>query len=108
MVGDVDRDDAAWFEMPRIEQEGFPSQKMNRDRVTAESIQRNHVKILGRLIFHRKPGIAANDFDLSQAIGEIGETGCRQPANVGIDFIYPKVVTYSAIHGDGSGAEADD
>src|SRR5512147_2083061 len=48
-VRDVDRENAARLQMPQVDGEGFPRQQMHRNRVTGESINRQHVEVLVRL-----------------------------------------------------------
>ena len=51
LVGDMDRQDAIWLEMPEVQGKGFASQKMDRDGITRESIHREHIKLLRLFCF---------------------------------------------------------
>ena len=82
-------------EMLKINVESLLRQQMNRNRIAAEGVEHQHVELLRRLLqfpFQRQPGIAQHDLDRRASlagVGQIGEVGLGQRANLGIDFVEP-------------------
>src|ERR1043166_3345273 len=68
MIRDVNDKDAVCFQVALINLERLFRQKMNWDCVAAEGVQREQVKLLGRLALHRKPRIAHDDLNLGRTV----------------------------------------
>src|SRR5712671_2442802 len=72
-------------------------QKMNRNGITAECVQGEHIKLLRRIALHRKPSITERNLDFALTTRRILESRCREALHLRIDFVDVDVISRAAV-----------
>ena len=60
-IGDVNRQNAVRPEVAKVDLECFKGKKVNRNGVAGESVHRQNIKLLRRLVFQRQTRVAGLD-----------------------------------------------
>ena len=107
IVADVDRDGAILAHVAKVNLHRLAGEQMGRHRVSAEGIQHQHIELLRRFIFQRKPRVTGNHLDLGSTVGQKREVIFRKFDHCGIYLIEPIIVGGASVDGDRASAHSD-
>ena len=92
----MDGDDPVGLEVLEVNREGLFRQEMHRDRVAAESVEREEIEVLWLLarefILHLEAGVAHDNVEFCGALFEVGERIAGEFFDGGVDFVEANVV----------------
>src|SRR6266850_2649622 len=83
--------------MTLIDVKRFFSEKMDWNRITAECIQRKHIKLLRQIALHRKASITKRNLDLPLTTRHIFESRCPEMLHLRIDFVDADVISRTTV-----------
>ena len=70
---------------------------MNRNRITAESVESEQIELLWRIALHRKAGVAHCNVNFSLATRRILESRGCESSDLRIDFVDPEIISRAAV-----------
>src|SRR5271170_1760173 len=93
--------------MPEVDREGFFRKQVHGNGNAGKRIDGEDIKLLRRLGFQRKPGVAENNVARCRALLEECEPGICDGDDLRIDVVKPERIAGFSVGRESSSAEAD-
>ena len=107
-VGDVECQQAVWFQVLQVHRHRFLRQQVNGNRVPRKRIQHQDVEPLRPFEFESQPRVSGHLSLAGAAILEECEVLLSHRDHVGIDFVEPVCIAGLSVRRECSDSEADD